>query len=340
MSYKTFVLKNKNGMTLKVSNLGGIVMGLTAPDRNGVFEDVLLGFDDPSMCHTNGYMSALIGRVANRIGRGTFQLDGKTYEIALNSEKDGVKCSLHGGTKGFDQKVWDARTLETPEGPAVELCYLSPDGEEGFPGNLFVRVVYTMMECNAWRIQYWAMTDASTVVNLTHHAYFNLNGGKYDVLDHLVQILCDQYTPSDKALVTTGKALPVVGTPLDFTEATRIGERLDSQSKVITLAGGYDHNYLINRTTPGMALCAVVEDQESGRQMETWTTEPCVQFYTANFLADGTRGKGGAKYGPRHGFCLETQHAPDAPNKPGFESIRLNPGQVMQSTTIYQFYAV
>ncbi len=340
MSYKTFVLKNKNGMTMKVSNLGGTVLELTAPDRDGVFEDVLLGFDDPEKFHENGYMSSIIGRVANRITKGTFELDGKTYTIPLNAEKDGVKVSLHGGTKGFDQKVWDAKTLETPEGPAVELCYLSSDGEEGYPGNLFVRVVYTLMECNAWRIQYWAMTDAPTVVNLTQHAYFNLNGGKYNVLDHLVQINCDHFTPSDKALLPTGKVLPVAGTPVDFTEPTRIGERLEDRSKYITLAGGYDHNYLINRMTPGLALCAVVEDQESGRMMETWTTEPCVLFYAGNFIPAGTRGKNGAKYGPHHGFCLETQHAPDAPNKPGFESIRLNPGEVMQSTTIYQFDAV
>ncbi len=340
MKYKTFVLKNHNGMTLKVSNLGGIVLALTAPDRTGRFEDVLLGFDDPEKCHQSGYMSALIGRVGNRIGKGKFQLDGTEYNLALNAEKDGVKSSLHGGNKGFDQKIWDAREFETPEGSAVELTYLSPDGEEGYPGNLFVRVVYTLMECNAWRIQYWAMTDAPTVVNLTHHAYFNLNGGKYDVLDHLVQMNCDRFTPADKALITTGKVLPVAGTPLDFSEAKRIGDGVDSTARVMTLAGGYDHNYLINRSAPGLALCAVVEDQESGRQMETWTTEPCVQFYTANVLAAGTKGKGGATYGPRYGFCLETQHAPDSPNKLGFKSIRLNPGEVMQSTTLYQFYAV
>lgn len=339
MKYKTFELKNKNGMKMKVSSLGGIVMELTAPDRNGVFEDILLGADSPEKCHANGYMSALIGRVANRIKKGTFTLDGTKYSVPLNSGKDGVECSLHGGVCGFDQKVWEAREMTTPEGPAVELTYLSPDGEEGYPGNLFVRVVYTLMECNAWRIQYWAVTDAPTVVNLTNHAYFNLNGGKYDVLDHIVKMDCSRFTPADKALIPTGKILPVANTPLDFTSPMRIGERVDSQAKLIADAGGYDHNYVIDRMCPGLALCAVVEDEESGRQMETWTTEPCVQLYTANFLKDGTPGKKGAKYGPRHGFCLETQHAPDAPNQLGFEGIRLNPGEVMQSTTVYQFYA-
>ena len=340
MKSKIFTLKNKNGMTLKVSNLGGIVMALTVPDRHGVFQDVLLGYDQAEHCHANGYLSALIGRVGNRIGKGRFSLDGKTYQLALNSACAGIKCSLHGGEIGFDQKIWDVRELTTPEGPALELSYLSPDGEEGYPGNLSVRVVYTLMEGNAWRIQYWAITDAPTVVNLTHHAYFNLNGGQYDVLDHLVQLNCDRFSPVDKGLLPTGEIRSVEGTPLDFTEPRRIGERVDSKQKVVANAGGYDHNYFINRAAPGLALCAVVEDQESGRQMETWTTEPCVQFYTANFLDSKIPGKGGVKYGRRHGFCLETQHAPDAPNQPGFESVRLNPGEVFQSTTIYQFETV
>jgi len=341
MKYKLFVLKNSQGMELEVSNLGGIAMSLTAPDRDGVFENILLGFDDPTLCKAYGHVSTLVGRVCNRIRKGRFTLDGKTYQLALNTESGGIKSSLHGGAIGFGQKVWDVRRFDSKDGPALEMTLLSPDGDEGYPGNLFVRVVYTLMDCNAWRIEYWAMTDAPTVFNPTHHAYFNLNGAHYDVLDHLVQIHADYYTPSDKGLISTGEVLPVDGTPIDFREPKRIGEDVDSRAAVIQRAGGgYDHNFVVNRTGPGLALCAVVEDQESGRQMETWSTEPCVQFYTANHIQPGTLGRGGLVYGPRHGFCLETQHAPDSPNQPGFESIRLNPGQVFQSTTLYQFYTI
>ncbi len=340
MKPRKFVLKNNSGMTLTVSNLGGVAMGLTVPDRAGGFDDVLLGLDDPADCHDNGYLSSLIGRVANRIQNGRFTLDGQSYQLALNAEKDGVRSSLHGGAIGFDQKLWDACPFASPDGPALALTLMSPDGDEGYPGNLFMRVVYTLMNCNAWRIEYWAMTDAPTVLNPTHHAYFNLNGACSHVLDHLVQINADRYTPANAALIPTGKVEPVDGTPLDLREPRRIGDGVDSRRAVIRRAGGYDHNFIVNRTGPGLALCAIVEDPESGRQMETWSTEPCVQFYTANFMSPGTRGKAGAVYGPRAGFCLETQHAPDAPNHPGFESIRLNPGQVFQSTTIYQFYTV
>lgn len=340
MKSKIFTLKNKSGMTMKVSNLGGIVTELTVPDRDGVFEDVLLGCKKLEDNHSNGYMSAIIGRVCGRIGKGKFTLDGKVYDLAKNVEKDGVASAIHGGAEGFDSKIWDAREFTSPDGPALELTYLSPDGESGFPGNLFVRVVYTLMECNAWRIEYWAMTDAPTVVNLTNHAYFNLNGGKSDVLDHLVQIFSSSFLPTNPGLVPTGKVLPVEGTPIDFNAPRRIGEHIGSKSKIIVNAGGFDHCYMIDRSGPGLALAAIAEDEESGRQMEVWTTEPCLQFYSANSLKAGINGKGGVPYPPRYGLCFETQHAPDAPNNVGFQSIRLDPGKVMQSTTIYQFYTV
>ncbi|MGI5869551.1 MAG: aldose epimerase family protein [Kiritimatiellia bacterium] len=330
---RLYTLENNQGMTMKVSSLGGIVAELTAPDREGRFADVLLGRPRVEEHHDSGYMSALIGRVGNRIRDGQFVLDGVRHQVPLNSGS----LALHGGREGFDQKIWSCRPLASPEGPALELTYLSPDGEEGFPGNLFVRVVYTLMHINAWRLQYWAVTDAPTVVNLTHHAYFNLNGGAADIRGHVLQMDCSRVTPADATLLPTGEVVSVAGTPLDFAMPTPIGARVDDTHELIAGAGGYDHNYIIDRVGPGLARCAVLDDPASGRRMEAWTTEPCVQLYSANFLAAGTSGKHGRTYGPRHGVCLETQHAPDSPNQPGFRSIRLDPGQVMQSTTIYKF---
>lgn len=330
---KIFTLKNQSGMTMKVSALGGIVRELTVPDRNGEMTDVLLGPPRVEEHHATGYMSALIGRVGNRIGEGRFQLDGKTYQIPLNNKF----CTLHGGNVGFDQKVWNARPFESPEGPAIELTCWSADGEEGFPGNLAVRVVYTLLHQNAWRIQYWAITDAPTVVNLTQHAYFNLNGGKSNILDHVLQMDCDAITEVNEQLIPTGNLVPVAGTDLDFSEPHVIGSRLPSKQPFIAACGGYDFNYMIRRKHPGLQRCAVLEDPASGRRMETWTTEPCVQLYTSNFVKAGTSGKNGLTYGPQWGVCFETQHAPDAPNHPNFQSIRLDPGMVYQSTTIYQF---
>ncbi len=334
---RLFTLKNRNGMTMTVSNLGGIVTELTAPDRDGAFADVLLGRPKVEDYHGSGYMSALIGRVGNRIRKGQFVLDGVRRQITLNAGNPGEKLALHGGVVGFDQRIWACREMASPEGPALEMTYLSPDGEEGFPGNLFVRIVYTLMDINAWRIQYWAVTDAPTVVNLTQHAYFNLNGGVADIRDHVLQMPCSRVTPTGAGLVPTGKVISVARTPLDFRKPTPIGARIDAKHPLLANAGGYDHNYLIDRAGPSLARCAVLDDPASGRRMETWTTEPCVQLYTANFLAKGTRGKNRLVYGPRHGVCLETQHAPDAPNQPGFASIRLDPGEVMQSTTVYAF---
>lgn len=330
---RLYTLKNKNGMKMTVSSLGGIVTELTAPDREGRFADILLGRPRVEEYHDTGYMSALIGRVCNRIRDGQFVLDGVRYQVPCNSGR----LALHGGNEGFDQKIWSCRPFSSPEGPALELTYLSPDGEEGFPGNLFVRVVYTLLDMNAWRIQYWAMTDAPTVVNLTHHAYFNLNGGVADIRDHVLHMHCSRVTPVDASLLPTGKMIPVAGTPLDFTIPMPMGARVDAKHELLASAGGYDHNYVIDRSGPGLVRCAVLEDPSSGRRMETWTTEPCVQLYSGNFLAEGTPGKHGQVYGHRHGVCLETQHAPDAPNQPGFQSIRLDPGEVMQSTTIYKF---
>ena len=334
MKPKTFTLRNANGMTLTASNLGGIVTELKAPDKNGKFEDVVLCFDKVEDYHKNGYVNAIIGRVGNRINGGSFVIDGKKVALHKNDKAN----SLHGGKIGFDQKIWDARTLETPEGPALELTLLSPDGDEGYPGNLFVRVVYTLMDCFAWRLQYWAMTDAPTVFNPTNHAYFNLSAGKRDVLGHSLELGCSRFTPSDKNLIPTGEVLPVAGTPLDFTSPSTIGDLMKKKSPY--LRKGFDNNFIIDRVESGLTLCAAVEDPESGRRMECWTTEPCVQLYTANNMVAGLKGKRGVEYGPYSGICLETQHVPDAPNQSCFKSIRLNPGEVFQSTTIYQFSVI
>lgn len=334
-------LKNKNGMILKASDLGGTALALTAPDRKGKFGDILLGFDKPNL-EAVAYVGRLIGRVGNRIAKGKFKLDGKTYTLARNTNPAGRPCTLHGGALGFDRRLWNLRKFAAKDGPALEFTYLSPDGEENFPGNLFTRVVYTLTEDNAWRVEYWAMTDAPTVVNLTQHAYFNLTACRRDILGHELQLFCDHYTPTDKGLIPTGEIAPVAGTPLDFTQPTVIGERIDAPFKPMVLAGGYDHNFIINRKkgqAKALVRCARAKDPESGRVMETWTTEPCVQLYTGNFL-DGTLvGKGKVPYTKRFGFCLETQHAPDSPNQPAFPSIVLNPGEVYQHTVEYRFSA-
>jgi len=342
MKTTTATLRNANGMSLKASNLGGTALALTAPNRNGRFEDVLLGFDQPVAKAGGAYLGTIIGRVGNRIAKGRFSLGGKTYKLALNTEPAGRPCTLHGGATGFDRRLWDMRKFTANDGPALEFTYFSPDGEEGFPGNLFTRVVYTLTNDNAWRIEYWAMTDAPTVVNLTQHAYFNLTACRRDILGHELQLFCDHYTPTDKGLIPTGETVPVKDTPLDFTTPAAIGERIDAKFKPLVIAGGYDHNFVINRKRgqdKALVCCARVKEPDSGRVMETWTTEPCVQLYTGNFL-DGTLvGKRKVRYTQRSGFCLETQHAPDSPNQPSFPSIVLNPGEVYQQTTEYRFSA-
>ncbi len=330
------VLRNKAGMTLCVSELGGLALSLSAPDRNGRFEDILLGYPKPEQY---GYMNALIGRVGNRISGGGFPLDGDFFKLAKNSGKAPFKCTLHGGVKGFDQKIWSCREFAGADGPALELTTFSPDGEEGFPGNLSVRVVYTLMEDNAWRIQYWAVTDKPTVVNLTQHAYFNLTGCKRDVGGHFCRVHASRFTEVDAGLIPTGRERPVKGTGMDLREGAMLGERFAAAPKDPVMAGpgGYDHNFVLDRVGGGLELAAELEDQASGRRMEVWTTEPGVQIYTANMLPSEPVGKNGRTYGSHWGICFESQHAPDSPNRPGFRSIRLNPGEVYESTTVYAF---
>ncbi len=328
-------------MTMKASSLGGIVSSLKVPGPDGKPGEVLLAGPNPESHHAHGYMNAIIGRVGNRISGGGFDLDGERCKMEFNSGSGKTKCTLHGGPVGFDQKIWDVRQYEAPEGPALEFTTLSPDGDQGFPGNLFVRVVYTLCESLAWKIDYFAVTDRPTVVNLTQHAYFNLSGGSRDILDHWVQVNASRFTEAGPGLIPTGRVPSVEGTALDLREGRVLRDALALRKKDAALkpAGGIDHNFVLDRVGDGLEFAAVLADQESGLSMEVWTTEPGVQVYSGNFL-EGTPARDGGKYRIHHGICFETQHAPDSPNQPGFGSIRLDPGQTYRSTTVYRFGAV
>jgi aldose 1-epimerase len=325
-----YTLTNSKGMEAAISTFGGVIVSLKVPDRNGTPGDVVLGFDNLEGYEKPGpYFGAIIGRYGNRIAQGKFTLDGVTYTLAKNNGEN----SLHGGRQGFDKRLW---TASHATGQSLELTYLSKDGEEGFPGDLSTTVTYTLTDNNELRIDYSATTDKDTVVNLTNHSYFNLAGqGEGDVLAHTVTIHADRFTPVDRTLIPTGELRSVEGTPFDFRQPHTIGERIDSADEQLALGGGYDHNFVINRTAPGLVLAAKVLEPKTGRALEVLTTEPGVQFYTANTLA--ATGKGGKAYGRRSAFCLETQHYPDSPNKPDFPSVVLKPGGHYQATTVYRF---
>ena len=330
-----YTLTNKNGAEVVITTYGGSVVSLKVPDREGNLGDVVLGFDAvDGYVNNTSYIGALIGRYGNRIGHAQFKLDGKTYTLAKNNGEN----TLHGGTKGFNKAVWTAKEITAKDGQALELTYLSKDGEEGFPGNLHVRVIYTLTDSNALRIEYFATTDKDTVVNLTNHSYFNLAGpGSGDILSHVLTVNSDKFTPVDSGLIPTGEFRDVAGTPCDFRKQTAIGARINSDDEQIKLGGGYDHNFALNRKAgEPISLAARVEEPKTGRVMEVWTTEPGVQFYTGNFLDGSLHGKG-VSYTKRSAFCLETQHFPDSPNKPEFPSTELKPGQRYHTTTIYKF---
>jgi aldose 1-epimerase len=298
---------------------------------------VILGFDsfEPYL-KGSPYFGSLIGRYGNRIGGGQFRLDGRVYTLPKN---DGPN-TLHGGERGFDKVVWTAREVAGKDGPAVELSYLSPDGDQGFPGTLRARVTYTLTEANELRIAYEATTDKPTVVNLTNHAYFNLAGpGGGDILSHLLFVDADRFTPVGPGLIPTGELHGVAGTPFDFRTPTPIGARIAAKDAQLELAGGYDHNYVLNGEAGTLRLVARVSEPGSGRVLEVLTTEPGIQFYSGNFLDGSVVGKGGRAYKHRYGFCLETQHFPDSPNQPGFPSTVLRPGETYSTTTIYRFSA-
>lgn len=333
-----FHLKNRNGMEVSLTNWGGIIVTISVADRSGNFKNVNLGFDSLSTyVQGNPFFGALVGRYGNRIGGASFEIDGVEYPLLKNNGEN----HLHGGDKGFDEKLYDAEMIETDEHVGVRLSRTSPDMEEGYPGNLNVEVTYTLDNNNTLAIDYRATTDKKTHVNLTNHAYFNLAGdGSGDILNHFVSINADRYTPVDDGLIPTGELALVEGTPFDFRGATMIGARIDDDHPQIQIGGGYDHNYVLNHEPGGgrMQIAATVYEPNSGRYMEVHTTEPGVQFYTGNFMRE-INGMGGRTYGRRGGFCFETQHFPDSPNKPEFPSTLLEPGQTYNSTTSFTFSA-
>jgi aldose 1-epimerase len=331
-----YVLTAKGGAEASITNYGGAVVSLKAPDRNGKLADVVLGYDNAEgYVNDKSFFGALVGRYGNRIGHAQFALDGKTYTLAKNNGEN----SLHGGIKGFNKAVWTAKIIPAKDGQSLELSYLSKDGEEGFPGNLKVSVIYTLTHSNALRITYSATSDKKTVVNLTNHSYFNLAGqGSGEILGHLLVIQADKFTPVDAGLIPTGEFRDVAGTPFDFRKELAIGARIDQDEEQLKLGGGYDHNFVLQRSNdPEESLAARVLEPVSGRILEVWTTEPGVQFYTGNFLDGKTIGKGGVAYPRRSAFCLETQHFPDSPNQPKFPSVVLNPGERYHTITTYKF---
>ncbi len=331
-----YTLTNANGMQAGIITYGGTVVSLTAPDRTGKFADVVLGLDDVAAYQKgDAFFGALIGRYGNRIGKAQFMLDGKTYSLIPNNNGN----MLHGGPQGFDKKVWTATPGTSPEGQTLALAYVSKDMEQGFPGTLTTKVVYTLTEKNELKIEYSATTDKPTVVNLTNHAYFNLAGpGEGDILGHEVMIAADRYTPVDAGLIPTGELAPVAGTPFDFTKSTAIGARIGQDDPQLKFGLGYDHNWVLNKTGADLTKAAEVHEAKTGRIMEVWTTEPGLQFYTGNFLNGSLKGKG-KTYAHRGAFCMETQHYPDSPNKPAFPTTELKPGETYHSTTVYKFSA-
>ncbi len=328
---KRYTLKNRNGVVVKITSYGAIITELHVPDRAGNLATVVLGFD-----HLESYLKghpgfgAVIGRVANRIAKARFTLEGEEYQLVANNGQN----HIHGGLKGFDKVVWESKTLPSkPNAASVQFTYLSKDGEEGYPGNLSVAVIYTLTVDNELRLDYHATTDKTTILNLTNHAYFNL-AGSGSVLDHELYLNADSYTPADAELIPTGEIASVKGTPLDFTQPTAIGARIAALKPT---PGGYDHNYILNHDGTNLTLAARVVEPHSGRILEVSTTEPGVQLYTANSLDGRLIGVGGVSYGPHAGFCLETQHYPDSIHKPNFPSTVLRPGQTFQSTTVFKF---
>ena len=326
-----YTLSNAKGMQATITNYGARVVTLSAPDRNGKFADVVLGFDTlDGYLKENPYFGAIVGRYGNRIAKGKFTLDGVEHKLAVNNGAN----SLHGGLKGFDKQVWTAKQ----DGSKLELTYLSKDGEEGYPGNMTTVVTYQLTDDNELRIDYSITTDKDTVKNVTNHSYWNLAGqGEGDVLGHQITVFADKTTPVDEGLIPTGELKPVDGTPFDFRQPHLIGERIDAADQQIKYGKGYDHNWVLNGAMGSLHPAAKVVEPKSGRVMEVSTTEPGVQFYTGNFLDGTITGKGGKVYQRRFALCLETQHFPDSPNHPEFPTTTLKPGEKYQSTTIYKF---
>jgi len=332
-----FILRNKNNVEAAFTNYGARILSLSIPDRSGELTDVVVGFAgvEAYQKSTEPYFGATIGRYGNRIARGKFMLDGKEYSIFINNSPN----ALHGGKKGFQNVVWDVRQLN---GQTLEFSYLSKDMEEGFPGNLQVKVIYSLSDDNELMINYEASTDKKTIVNLTNHAFFNLNGeGSGNILNHTLKINAEQYTPVDSTLIPLGKLDSVAGSPFDFRQATKIGDRIEDDNIQLKYGKGYDHNFVLNSGQNGiMNAAAIVTGEKSGIVMEIFTREPGIQFYSGNFMQGKNTFKGGSKDDFRTAFCLETQHFPDSPNQPSFPTTVLNPGEVYKTNTIYKFSVI
>ena len=333
-----YTLTNSAGMEVGIMNYGAIVVSMKVPDRNGKFADVVLGFDSLDGYESdNPYFGAIVGRYGNRIAKGEFKLDGKTYTLAKNNGPN----SLHGGNKGFNKVVWTARDASTAGLPAVLLTYLSKDGEEGYPGNLTVEVTYTLTSHNELKIDYSLTTDKDTVANVTNHSYFNLAGeGSGDILKHELMLNAGKFTPVDDTLIPTGELKSVDGTPFDFRKSTAIGARIEQDDQQLKYGRGYDHNWVLDHAAGApISLAARLYEPASGRVLEVLTTQPGVQFYSGNFLDGTIHGKSGHVYGHRSGLCLETQHFPDSPNHPNFPTTEIKAGAHFRSTTIFKFSA-
>ncbi|MBI5915136.1 MAG: galactose mutarotase [Bacteroidetes bacterium] len=339
-SVDLYTLTNKNGLEAKITNYGGIVVSLKTPDRNGKFEDIVLGYDSLAQyVADNPYFGAIVGRYGNRIAKGRFTLEGKTYTLAKNNGEN----HLHGGLKGFDKAVWEASPFKANGGVSLTLSRISPDMEEGYPGNLELRVIYSLTNDDKFQIEYSAASDKSTHINLTHHSYFNLTGNaKRDILGHVLNINSRAYMPVDSGLIPLGFYKMLAGTPFDFQQPKPIGQDINAADEQLKFGQGYDHCWVLTREAAAipdgkMFLAATVYEPESGRVMEISTTEPGIQFYSGNFLDGKYKGKGGVVYQDRWGFCLETQHMPDSPNHPEYPPTVLSPGFIYSSATVHKF---
>mgnify|MGYP001428698466 CR=1 FL=1 len=334
-------LTGAGGVIMDVIDYGGKVVRLWTPDRAGKLADITLGFNDVAGYETyDPYFGSLIGRYGNRIANGKFTLDGVTYTLPTNNAPGGIPCSLHGGTRGFDAYVWHSEPLSEGGSVGVKLTMTSPDGDQGYPGKLDVTVCYWLTPDNVWRIEYEAVTDKPTPVNLTQHLYFNFKGeAEGTILDHELTLFADHITPVNKGLIPTGELKAVKGTPFDFTTPWEIGARIHANDEQLRFGGGYDHNWVLRGAGGKLAPAAALYERTTGRFMEVWTTEPCIQFYCGNFLTDQVPGKRGKNLCHRGGLALETQHAPDSPNRPNFPSTILRPGQTYKTVTEYRFGA-
>jgi aldose 1-epimerase len=330
-----YTLTNDNGVEVKITNYGGIITSIKAPDRDGSIGEITLGMDSlEGYLGPHPFFGALVGRYGNRIRAGKFTLNGKEYQLATNANGH----HLHGGNKGFDKVVWEAKTASVEDGVSLTLNYVSKDGEENYPGNLSVTVTYTLTNDDELQIDYSATTDQPTVLNLTNHTYFNLAQSE-TILDHVMMLEADAFTVVDEDVITTGEIRSVEGTPLDFRQPTRIGERIEADDEQLEFAGGYDHNWVVNGEPGELRLAARVTEPTTGRTLEVYTTQPGIQFYAGNMMPKEMAGRGGQTYKWRGGLCLETQHFPDSPNHPDFPSTELKPGEKYHEVTVFKFGA-